>query len=199
MAQRTTRAQEVQVAEEEQVAEVQLKSRQLFVTDISQDSAQEIIKQLLAWNDEDLTNKATVVGYQPPPITMNISSFGGCVYSLFAIISVLRTTIAPVITYARGYAMSAGFMLFLYGDVRVADKYAVFMIHDIISESSGTMQDIRNDIQQSEKLSEEIIKIVLEKTKIKKKDLEAKTSGKNLDWFMNSEEALSRGVATQVI
>jgi ATP-dependent Clp protease, protease subunit len=174
------------------------KNRHLYLSDVNMESAAAIVAQLINWNDEDNEKSLTVLNYQRPPIFMHIMSYGGDVYSAKAIISAIRTTQAPVITWARGCAMSAGFLLFLFGDTRIADKYTTFMIHSLSATADGTMSDMKNDVKQYEKIDAELNEMVTSLTKIKKRELE-KMIGQNVDWFMDAEEALKLGVCTQIV
>lgn len=63
------------------------------------------------------------------PVTIYINSEGGDIYAMFKIYDHIRNSPIPVVTIVAGYAMSAGFIIFLAGDLRKAFPNAVFGFH----------------------------------------------------------------------
>ncbi|HEY4495364.1 MAG TPA: ATP-dependent Clp protease proteolytic subunit [Candidatus Paceibacterota bacterium] len=63
------------------------------------------------------------------PLTIYINSEGGDVYAMFKIYDHIRNSLLPVVTIVVGCASSAGFIIFLAGDLRKALPNAVFGFH----------------------------------------------------------------------
>jgi len=97
------------------------KSRQLFLIDqIDQVSIEKLYKDILEIdeNDEFLKKVYSIYNlkYEPNPIELYIDSFGGSVYQIFGLISIIEKCKTPIYTIATGAAMSAGFLLLIHGN-----------------------------------------------------------------------------------
>ena len=81
--------------------------------------------------------------YQRQPINIFINSFGGSVYDMWALIDIIESSKTPIHTYCSGYAMSAGFMIFLAGHKRFVTKHATLMCHQLSMWDSGKIADMQ--------------------------------------------------------
>jgi ATP-dependent Clp protease protease subunit len=94
-------------------------------------------------------------------ITIDISSFGGSIYSIFAAIDFydeLRFNNIPVHTRAQGICMSAATLL-LFGGTgkRVASKRCKLMLHDIQVEGlGGSATQMQKNMETLKKEQEEL-------------------------------------------
>lgn len=135
------------------------------------------------------------------PITIRISSYGGHVYELWDIVSKieeLQDKGYTVNTMGCGKACSCGFMLLLAGDNRYLQRYATPMYHSVATGTYGKVQDIRENLEETNRLNEMAKEYVLKKTKITRERLDEIDKCK-IDWYMDAQTALELGVATEII
>lgn len=137
-----------------------------------------------------------------PVIPIVITSYGGSVYALFAILDILKTSRKPISTIAMGAAMSCGSVLLSSGTkgYRFAGSLTDIMVHEVATSTSGKVTEITHDIAQSKKLNKTIFRIMAEN--IGHKDpaffiKEMKKRG-NLDWFLTAHEAKELGLIDHV-
>jgi len=95
----------------------------------------------------DFRNKVMKIAKFDPqrPIVVYIDSYGGSVYALGSMISVMNEVPNPFITVAVGKAMSCGAMLLAAGDMRFADTESEMLIHELSAGALGDVNDIKND------------------------------------------------------
>lgn len=157
--------------------------------DITSERANSVVMQLL-WLKADNPDK---------DIDIYINSFGGCVYSGYAIKDVIHSLDCKVNTYGVGTCMSMGGYLLSCGTgVRSATKNCRIMLHAVSSHSQGTIHDIEVDFKETKYLHDKIIQDVLEssKGKLDKDTLLEKTQR---DWYMSPEEAIKFGIIDKVV
>ena len=134
-------------------------------------------------------------------ITIRISSYGGYCYDLWSAINIienLKDRGYTINTICMGKAMSCGFLLFVTGTNRYMYKYSTLMYHSVASGSSGKVQEIKEDLFETERLNDMAKEYVLEITNITKERLDEVDKCKQ-DWFINSEEALKFNIATKIL
>ena len=135
------------------------------------------------------------------PITIRISSYGGHVYELWDIVSKieeLQDKGYTINTMGCGKACSCGFMLLLAGNNRYLQRYATPMYHSVATGTYGKVQDIRENLEETNRLNEMAKEYVLKKTKITREKLDEIDKCK-IDWYMDAQTALELGVATKII
>ena len=135
------------------------------------------------------------------PITIRISSYGGHVYELWDIVSKieeLQDKGYTINTMGCGKACSCGFMLLLAGNNRYIQRYATPMYHSVATGTYGKVQDIRENLEETNRLNEMAKEYVLKKTKITREKLDEIDKCK-IDWYMDAQTALELGVATEII
>ena len=135
------------------------------------------------------------------PITIRISSYGGHCYELWDIVSKieeLQDKGYTINTMGCGKACSCGFMLLLAGNNRYLQRYATPMYHSVATGTYGKVQDIRENLEETNRLNEMAKEYVLKKTKITREKLDEIDKCK-IDWYMDAQTALELGVATKII
>ena len=135
------------------------------------------------------------------PITIRISSYGGQCYELWDIVSKvqeLQDKGYTINTLGCGKFCSCGFMLFLVGDNRFVQRYATGMYHSVSTMSYGKVQDLRENLDETNRLNEMAKDYVVNKTKITREKLDEIDRCK-IDWYMDAKTALDLGVATEII
>ncbi len=136
-----------------------------------------------------------------PVIPILIDSYGGCVYSLLAMIDIIRSCKKSVATICVGKAMSCGVILFSCGTdgMRFASANSTFMIHDASSMSMGKIGEIKSDTEQLIKLNN-LIYTILAKNCGKREDYFTKLVHKrgHADWYIGTEEAVQYGLVNKI-
>lgn len=127
---------------------------------------------------------------------MYISSPGGLVMGLFAILDVMDTVNVKVNTICVGGAMSAAAILLASGHTRRATKRSRIMFHDIRSGSVGTYKDQTIQIKEAEKVRNEVADILTARTNLNRKDVFEKLLDR--DHYLSAEEAIELGVVDSV-
>ena len=139
------------------------------------------------------------------PIKLIISSYGGNASNCLSMISTveqLKREGYEIHTVSKAKAMSAGFFLGMCGTKghRYADKYIEFMLHDARNFQYGTSThaDKKRDYEESKKLTDLLISLVEEHTRITKKQF-TKYIDRKQDWYMFSDEALELGIIDHIL
>lgn len=133
-----------------------------------------------------------------PIIPIFIDSYGGEVYSLFAMLDIISTAIKPIATIALGKAMSCGGILLACGspEFRFVGPYSTVMIHDAASMSFGKIEELKADVFEADRLNTKMYNILDERCN-KKKDYFNKLMGerKHANIYLNPEEVILHGLA----
>lgn len=97
-----------------------------------------------------------------PVLPIVIDTFGGCPYSLLAILNILETATLPVATITEGKAMSCGAVLLAMGTpgYRYIGRNAVTMIHDLSTNYKGKTLDAVVDAKESERLNQTLCSLL---------------------------------------
>lgn len=136
--------------------------------------------------------------YKREPIKLYIHSYGGEVYDMWGLIDIIRESKTPIYTYCTGYAMSAGFKIFLAGHKRFCTKHATFMYHQMGCYRSGKYQDLVEDREEMDYLNKQNEDYVLERTKITRGYID-EVRQKKKDVYIHAEEALKLGIVDEII
>lgn len=89
-----------------------------------------------------------------PVIPIVVDSFGGDPYALLGMLAIVDASTVPVVTVCEAKAMSCGAFLFAAGSARYAAPTATFMLHDVSTEVSGKLQDVKADANETQRLSD---------------------------------------------
>lgn len=166
--------------------------------DISNETVGKIGFNILYLNREDDKKETSEVGFTRQPIHLYIHSFGGEAYDMWALIDIILNSKTPVYTYCTGYAMSAGFKIFLAGHKRFATQHSTFMCHQMNCYRHGKYQDLVEDRVEMDYLQSANEKFIVERTKITQAQLDENKTKKQ-DWYMHFDEALALGVVTDIL
>lgn len=173
-----------------------------FGKQVDQSSIEDVTKKILKINEEDeITTKKFAIyelDYTPKPIEIYIDSYGGYVYQVMGLLSIMEKSKTPIHTIVTGAAMSCGFMMLIYGHKRFAYENATPMYHQVGSGFWGKVEDFEQHYQEAKRLQNKFEEMVLRKTKISKDKLEQIRKEK-VDWYMDSEEALKLNVVDEII
>lgn len=134
-------------------------------------------------------------------IPIVIDSFGGDVYSLLSMVSIIESSNKPVATICDSKAMSCGAMLFSCGNkgLRFFGPRAYMLIHQISCETYGKFTDIMVSTEHTSDLNEEVFKL-LDKNSGKRKGYFEKMlfDSANSDLYLNAEAVVKHGLADHI-
>lgn len=136
--------------------------------------------------------------FKRQPIKIYINSYGGTIYDMWSLIDIIINSKTPIYTYCLGYAMSAGFMIFLAGHKRFIGKNATLLYHQLSGGQIGKYTDIKQNIGEYDRVQADIEIYVINRTKISKEKI-IEIREKKIDWYIHSENAIDYGIADEVI
>ena len=121
-------------------------------------------------------------GYEPR-ITLYIKSEGGDIFEGFSAMDHIENSPVHITTVADGCCASAATFMFLAGHTRKISPHSFLLIHQISMDGIwGKYEDIKQEVENSDKFMDTIRNIYREKTKI---------TPKKLDEFMKKDVYLS--------
>lgn len=132
------------------------------------------------------------------PLYINISSRGGEVDALFAILDMLDECKeewgCTIITKCNGYSHSCGFALWCYGDERDMGKNGELMCHSISYGINGLIQNHEQELKRTKKIQKKLDRVIMANTPITQQQLNKWY--KKSDVFLDYEDALKLGLLT---
>lgn len=136
-----------------------------------------------------------------PNIRVNISSNGGEATALFAIISTLNELKelwgCTITTVVKGFAYSAGAVLFLYGDEKEMTETDEIMLHQCLYFAQGSLKDHEDELKRSKKLQKRIDKVITTHSNISPELL--RKLYKRGDAFLDYEDCLKLGIIDEKV
>ena len=125
-----------------------------------------------------------------------IASPGGSAFQGLMIHDALKASGKEVTTIALGLGASAAFIIFLAGDKREMGDATLLMGHNSRTELAGTAAQIRDDLAAMDAIDDRMKAAVMAASGMSDEDA---TKLLSKDTFMNSETAMSLGLATDSI
>ncbi len=110
----------------------------------------------------------------PPPIWLHINSYGGEVFSAFAIadtIERIKTTV-PIVTVVEGCAASAATIISTAGTKRLMRKNAYMLVHELSDAAWGRHSAMEDHLQSNKDIMKTMKEWYSQRTKIKPEELE---------------------------
>jgi len=126
---------------------------------------------------------------------------GGIIYFGLALISrilQLRENGYRIISTVNSISMSMGFIIGIVATHRRALKYSTLMMHQPSSGSWGKLQDMQEDIEETNRLWQIMKEITVKYTDITNEELEDIKQRKQ-DWYMDSNFALSKKCIDEIL
>ena len=134
--------------------------------------------------------------YQPKVVWLRVETYGGDPFAAMDFVLTVREKY-ELITQSNGLVASAGLLLFLGGDKRVASKYTLFLIHDIKTLTIGFLSssDSRKQAEDMAKIQNVINKFIAERTGL---DVDVVDSLSMRESWLTGKEALRFNFVTEV-
>lgn len=142
--------------------------------------------------DRKLVNK--------PTFYLHINTFGGSVYDGLGIYNIIRKLSEDykVIAYCRGYIMSMGIPIILAATERYSYPDTTFMIHEIATFDWGKLSQVKEDIEETERLGKITSNIITNNTSITQDMLDDWFAHKK-DVFMSAQQALDYKLIDKIL
>ena len=177
--------------------------RSIWLTnEIYPDTVAPIIQDIIDINYQDdlAEKKATLVGqsYVRHPIKLYISSYGGSVYDGLGLVGVIQRSKTPVHTFSFGKVMSMGFLLSVVASKRYTYPHTSYMVHSLSDVAYGKFASIAESVEEDARLQKKIDDLITSNTFIKQSQLN-NVHSKKLDWYLDSERALTLGCVDEIL
>jgi ATP-dependent protease ClpP protease subunit len=129
-------------------------------------------------------------------IHVRINSNGGSVFGAYAIMNLLKSHTAQIITYNDGIAASAATLIAMAGDKVVSAIGSMWMIHrPSTGLLSGNVDDFAKAIEVLDTITESMVDVYHAKTGIDKEEI---TQMLNSETWMTGTQAKEKGFADEV-
>jgi ATP-dependent protease ClpP protease subunit len=136
-----------------------------------------------------------------PILPITIESNGGCAYALIAMSEIIKSSKIIVATIVESRAMSCGAVLFTMGHqgYRYMGQNAVVMMHDVKTNNSGRVEDVKADAKESERLNDILYEMMATNCG-HQKDFFKKMAHDNshADLYFNSQECLKHNITNHI-
>jgi len=173
-----------------------LKNRRIYLSnEVDRETVFEVIYFLDRLRDIDF-KKGT-----KEDIEIVIDSYGGHIYHGLSLISKQQQMIDEgyrIITTVSGVAMSMGYCVSVVASKRRGYRHSTYLLHQPSSGTWGTLKQMEDDIEETNRLWEKMKNIVKQYTKITEEELETMKREKR-DWIFSAEEALKYGIIDEIL
>lgn len=167
---------------------IDTRNRRIFLNDINEDSAMDVIKALYYLDT-----------ISDEPLELFICSYGGSLDHCMAIYDILQTLKCQVRTFAFGVCMSAAPLLLSAGDKgqRWVTEHTQFMVHQYSSTISGTGESMQSELKQDLRVDKKWCEI-LSSHSSKTTKFWVDNCKKSADFYFTAEQAIAWGIADSI-
>ena len=170
--------------------------------DITEESSLELIGSLFSIKEFDRTPDVENDGYIYEPFELYISTYGGSASDMFAIYDIMRQIReeCDISTIGVGKVYSAGTLLLAAGTKgkRKIGKNCRVMIHDIVSGTSGSLHDLKNELKEINMIQKQYISMMARETNMTEREIRNLIK-KKINVYLTAEQAVEMGIADEVI
>lgn len=161
----------------------------IWVKDFNYEAAQKFIQRIIELDsDPDV-----------PQIYVFISSNGGYVYSVFAMIEAMKHCNKPVHTVGLGMCASCAAVLLSCGTgKRWITKDSFMHIHNISSGTYGNIEEMEQDLANSKVIAEKLMGLLAADSNMSLKELKEKISEQKREWLLSSATAKKFGFIDEI-
>ena len=135
-------------------------------------------------------------------IPIFISSYGGYVYTAFAMRDIIKSSPKPVATIALGKAMSCGAILLASGTpgYRFASPDTHMLIHEVSSGVVGKTSEIKQETKYIDELNKRLFKrLAIDTGKSLKAFQKYMHKIKNNDWVLSARQSKEWGLVDHIM
>ena len=164
-----------------------------------------IVIEVNAFNEESAQafeaqmNAAQQTGQTIIPIV--VDSYGGGVYALLRMLSVIQNSKVPVATIVEGKAMSCGAVLFMMGKegYRFAGPQATILVHSVSGGTEGKVKDMKVSVEEANRLNNTIMALMSVNTGHAPDYFSKLLKDKSdIDWFITVGEAKEMNIVNHI-
>ena len=170
--------------------------------DITEESSLELIGSLFSIKEFDRTPDVENNGYIYEPFELYISTYGGSASDMFAIYDIMRQIReeCDISTIGVGKVYSVGTLLLAAGTKgkRKIGKNCRVMIHDIVSGTSGSLHDLKNELKEINMIQKQYISMMARETNMTEREIRNLIK-KKINVYLTAEQAVEMGIADEVI
>ena len=141
-----------------------------FYSEVNRDSIYEL-GELMKEIEEENKMISFKMNIEQIPIYLHINSYGGCIFSAFNAVDMIRACSVPVYSIIEGCAASAGTIMSVVCKKRYIRPNAYMLIHQLSSGCWGKMCEIEDEFKNLKEFMENITNIYKENTSIPRKEL----------------------------
>ena len=168
----------------------------LISEEIDSSSVKGAINKIMDINYDDDLKEQDYKDWIREPIMLFINSNGGNAYDAFALADIIKTSKTPIYTIAIGWCMSGGLLIFMAGKKRFVGENATLMFHDVASWVNDKTEGIKQELEESKRLSRMYCNIITYNSLVKQETLDDYITRK-ADWFISAEEAINLKIANE--
>jgi ATP-dependent Clp endopeptidase proteolytic subunit ClpP len=146
-------------------------NRIYFYSEVNRDRILELNQKIQQLNVDMVTQQMKLNLKDPPPIYLNIHSYGGSIFAGLAGMDEIVKSKVPIETVIDGGAASAATFLSVVGGHRTINRNAYMLIHQLSSVTWGKFEEIKDDVKNLGVLMKTIRNIYRKHAKIPEKKL----------------------------
>ena len=143
-----------------------------------------------------LEYQQNALGVKDAKIELHINSYGGSVFDGFSSVDYILNSKIPVTSIINGCAASAATIMSVVAPERKMHKHSYMLIHQLSSGMWGKYQEMKDEMDNCDRLMEAIKRIYEEHTKVPKKEMD-KILKHDLWW--DAETCLKYGLVDEII
>ncbi|MGG0667674.1 ATP-dependent Clp protease proteolytic subunit [Lederbergia citrisecunda] len=153
---------------------------------IDKESISSVVAMIHYYNLED--DKNDISPEDRKNIKIYISSEGGEIIWCKKLLAAIENSKCKIETISEGGQIaSAGFIIFLAGDIRKLSRHSEPLYHNLSAGFEGTYSEMKTQMAYYDKTQREMDEYIISRTSIPMKRLK-KYRERNLDWHMTFEE-----------
>jgi len=157
-----------------------VKNHIYFYCDVNTQNCLVLNQHIVSLNKE-LQKVSLDYNVESPKIYLHINSYGGDLLSSFSSIDYIRNSKVPIVSIIEGSAASAATLMSIVCSERYMTSHSFMLIHQLSSCAYGKYEEMKDDMENSDRFMDMIYDLYLENTNIKRKSLE-KFLKKDLWW-----------------
>jgi ATP-dependent protease ClpP protease subunit len=129
------------------------------------------------------------------PIYLHIYSNGGCIYSAFSVMDLIRSLKVPVYSVIEGATASAGTLISMICEKRLIRPLGHMLIHQLSSACWGKMSEMTDEYNNLKGLMKTIRDLYLQHTKLSLKKLNELL---HQDIWLDAKQSIVYGLADEI-
>ena len=148
-----------------------VKNHIYFYCDVNTQNCLVLNQHIVSLNKE-LQKVSLDYNIESPKIYLHINSYGGDLLSSFSSIDYIRNSKVPIVSIIEGSAASAATLMSIVCSERYMTSHSFMLIHQLSSCAYGKYEEMKDDMENSDRFMDMIYDLYLEHTNIKRKSLE---------------------------